>query len=536
MFATLLNYPKQVYKNWGYLYQASREAIWEQIALDPAQDAIIEWSFEKMVQYGHSAAEISLAKCCSGNFIQHWIPHLVQKTTATIIFPFIYPILNSSYISNIPGTSIVKESAAFFGVNPLEGLYSLGAIPKTLFGENNTISNTAEYLAFRENYHEERAQDDNFNEFMKSYKDFMEFSDALGHARSELTTLYKNRYLSSMPYKAYAYFRGKAYLYSNTIAEEAENDKKIEFYKLSLQKQTLSGEGICFANQTSHIYQNEMCPADHKLSWANWLYDNKWKITQEIAAPIIFKKIYSWALGYLQSHKLKTLIQDDKSGFSSYRFEDDDSYDDDHYRESPMLFGFDKQNLLWGMFKRKTDDQILEEAARILAPIPESSEYDDKSLETYLLMTPKRGAISKLKTSSSDSLEKAAASITPTAGMVTVLKKVFSTNDVEAVPSPQRDSYRAFSVDNVPLVLQPNSLRATYNDDREESPAIVLLLPDDNNDGSNLDDLPPLVPMLKPSASKTKPLAFCGDASSMVSYFADLALGKCVDPNCPTEH
>ena len=378
VYQAVVDYPKQVYKGYGHLYQASREISWEQLFLDPLQDTAIESSFEKMIQAGHSAAEIKIAKCCSGGFIEHLKPHLVQKTIATIAFPFVYPFLNGT--SNIPGASIVTEPAAFFGVNPLEGLYSLVTLPKTLLGEDNIISKSAKYLAFREDYHQDRAKDENFNQYMKVYKGYMEVCDAWGHARTELRTLYKNKDLSSMPYKAYVYFRLKFYLYSNTIAEEAENDKKIENLKLSPQKQDSSDNEICFANETIRVFEDETCPRVKPISWSDWLYENKWKIAEEIATPLIFKKIYSITMSYFSTPTPKDIIEeDDTEAFSTQ----EDPYGDLPYDapENPMFWGFDKQSVIFGLIRRQTDDQILEEAANRLAvrnrAFSSSSEEED---------------------------------------------------------------------------------------------------------------------------------------------------------------
>ncbi len=548
-------YSKQVYKGYGHLYQASREIFWEQLFLDPIQDTAIESSFEKMIQAGHSADEIKLSKCCSGGFIQHFIPHLAQKTLATIAFPLIYPFLNGT--SNIPGKSIITESAAFFGVNPLEGLYSLDTLPKTLLGEDNIISNGAKYLAFREDYHQARAKDEDFNQYMKAYKGYMEFCDSLMHAKTELKTLFNNKDLSTMPYKAYAYFKLKFYLYSNTMAEEAENDKKIENCKLSLQKETVPNTEICFANETISIYeqfsQYETCPAVKQISWTGWLYENKWKIAEEIAIPLIFKKLYAGVISYLPKTTPKDTAEegDDSETFSPQ--EDPDG----QLPYSPMFWGFDKQSLIFALIRRQTDDQILEEASNIIAVrsgVSSSILYEDTAVDNFDESSSSVAAAAQ-GSSSDDEEDEEVANFYEHASVIVAAEGSLSDYDDDlpyagngfVTPQQPEDSLpiaklspsrsRSYSSEGYKTPLGPTPLFFPIIDVIHEEDNFLPLQADDlddesMNEASLIDDHHQQAAL--PAAG-----IFCGDLSSIMPYLkiaGKVATGQCIDPDCNEMH
>lgn len=357
------NYFRQVYIGYGYLYKASTEIAWEQVGLDSAQDGVLDASFEEAIKLGHSASEIKISKCCSGGFFHHLKSHLVQKTAAVIVFPWVAPILNSTHLNNIPGKTLIAEGAEFSGINPLEGLYSISAIPKMILGDNNTISNAAEFFTFHDIFNIEKAKDLNFNEYMKFFKSFMEVCDGWGHSVREFTTLYNNRHLTSMPLKTYAYLRIKLGLYHNTKNEEALNDKRIE--QLSLQAQ----EAKLNENQD----QEGICLNHENPSWIAYLYENKWTITYNILTEILFAKIFTELYTRITSIDWKSYLSGDDKKFN---------HDPNQKSDIPYTKGYPLDNPFWpdnyandflnlwsinngkqvellGIFKRKTDDEIL---------------------------------------------------------------------------------------------------------------------------------------------------------------------------------
>lgn len=472
-------YFNQVYRGYGYLYKASTEIAWEQIGLDSVQDGILDSAFEKLIQLGHSTSEIILSKCCSGGFIYHLQSHLVQKTASVIFFPWIAPILSSPYIYNIPGKFLITEGAKLSGISPLEGLYSLSAAPKMILGENNTISNTAEYFTFHDIFNVEKAKDHEFNQYIKFFKSYMEFCDAWGHTIRESTTLYNNRHLTSMSYKTYAYAYTKLKLYYNTKQEEAINDKRIE--KLSLKgQQTL-------VNETNIDEDNSICLSNEDPSWRGYIYNNKWNIAyktlSEVAYAMIFKKFYStitnidWK-NYLPKTNPKP-NQPDIPYAKGYPLDDKDN------SENPTFLGWleiGKELSLLAILKRTPDDEVLQQAA--------------KTFEIYDEINYPRAASTRLKTIDSDHHfnqeieELTNQRVTTPPPMVTAIScPDFRTTEKlpVATPSPSRELQRSLS---------------TYSEGRKPKP-----LPETEEDILEKDTSSPIIkpiPLRRPSdASKS---------------------------------
>ena len=275
------NYALKVYNNYLYIWKARNEIFWEQILLDPAQDTIIENIFQRIIRFGHN----KIAPGDQGlHELLHQVPlpfglnvhtpgvefllHAGIKAGATLIFPFVYPILNSSFTDSISPElrNIVIQPVKFFGINPLEGLHSV----KFLSGENSTVGNMIEYLSYSENYHLDRASDESFKLYMDSYKLWMESIDAALHARGELSILYNNRQLSNMELKASLYLHARLYLYETTNEAEEVSNKKIELLKASHDSGTCTNiSHVHFAPQESSTW------SDWAYNGASWLYEHK---------------------------------------------------------------------------------------------------------------------------------------------------------------------------------------------------------------------------------------------------------------------
>ncbi len=531
------NYFTQVYTGYGYLYKASTEIAWEQVGLDSAQDGILDSGFEEAIKLGHSANEIKISKCCSGGFLHHLKSHLVQKTTAAIIFPWIAPFLNNTYLNNIPGKSLITEGAELSGINPLEGLYSISSIPRMILGENNTISNIAEFFTFHDIFNVEKAKDLDFNQYIKFFKSYMEFVDAYGHTIREFSTLYNNRHLASIPLKTYAYLRIKLGLYYNTKEEEALNDKRIE--ELSLQ------------NQDSAIKENSnddegICLNHEDPAWTNYLYENKWnigyKLLTEIALAKTFTAIYTritsidWKSYFPKSNNPSDPTNDTKPDYHKCSHEDCK-----HSHNKPVLLWGDlgKQGLEWIIPSIKTDDQMLQEV---------TGTFVDCSGEEYT------------QTGQQIIYESTTARTDPTMARAFSCPEFQGEINLVATPSPSKKMMRASSThiwkksdplfdgikeesdlgdNDEPTVLKPIPQRRT-----SETSKSALGNKDDGRDEELLPS--PLDP--------PQEIEFCllctkqdgeneehshqndPNADSLPIWLAKTIVGKCTDPNCDGDH
>lgn len=526
------NYFTQVYMGYGYLYKASTEIAWEQVGLDSAQDGILDSGFEEAIKLGHSASEIKISKCCSGGFFHHLTSHLVQKTTAAIIFPWIAPFLNNTYLNNIPGKSLITEGAELSGINPLEVLYSISAIPKMVLGENNTISNIAEFFTFHDIFNVEKAKDLDFNQYIKSFKNYMEFVDAYGHTIREFSTLYNNRHLASMPLKTYAYLRIKLGLYYNTKEEEALNDKRIEELSISNKdlaiKENNDDEGICLNHEDP--------------SWTNHLYEHKWNIGYKILTEIALAKVFTAIYTRVTSIDWKSYFpkpnnpSDPKDEIKAYHHKCD-HHGCEHANDKTDLWGdFSKQGeLTWILPSRKTDDQMLLEVVGSLDFEEEYTQEGQKILFGYTTLRPASPPIVK------------AASCPDFKGVITLV----------ATPSPSRQIMKHSSCKDNLFALEEEL------DDYQDSPVLRPIprrltletskyVLRNEEEISDEELLPP--PLILPSVINQKPV-FCqlctkqdadneelshqndqNNADSLSVWFTNTLLGKCTDPHCNGDH
>jgi hypothetical protein len=277
------NYYSEIYQGYKYILRSLMEISKEQLVIDPAQDTLIERAFLMAVQFGHSHQELT-----AGNNeiydLLHLIPlpfglnvhspgvefllHLGIKFGATVAFPLVLPFMNSTYTESI--SPKVKDTAIqltkFFGINPLEGLHSI----KALVPSNTTLSNGLDYISYGKSYHQMRADDNDYKQFMAAYKNWMESIDAVMHARGELSILSNNWHLSSMPLKTSLYLHARMYLYETTNAEEEANEQRIEAKKLA------HNDEICTNKIHVHPSQEEISNwGDWIYSGANWAHENK---------------------------------------------------------------------------------------------------------------------------------------------------------------------------------------------------------------------------------------------------------------------
>lgn len=501
--SVIANYFKQVYTGYGYIYKASTEIAWEQIGLDSAQDGALDSGFEHFIQFGHSANEIVLKKCCGGGFFYHLKSHLEQKTAAVIAFPWIAPILSSTYSSNIPWyiEDPIRMISEFSGINPLEGLYSLSTAPKIILGDNNVISSTAEYFTFHDIFNVEKAKDHKFNQYIKLFKSYMEFCDSIGHTIREATILYINLHLASMPYKAAIYLIIKSALYYNTKIEEASNDKRIEELSLQLQQSLI--------NEANIDEDNSICLSNEASSWNGHIY-NKWSIAALVGiSSITYAKLYSTVINidwrsYFPKHNNPSDPTDD----TKLDHHQCNHKKCDHFDGSSILWGdLHKQGLGWILPSRKADYKVLQEVAATARPTTPTLMAKAVSCPDF------KGKITAIATPS------------PSKKMI----RSSSTHGDEKEAKALLFDFKILETDTSSDMIRPMATRGNVIETSKS------VLGDDNNNIGNL--IPPSTSreeLLEDNEQpeETTTMVFCGSFAEVGKNLIYTAMTGCTNPDC----
>ena len=247
-----LTYLQKTLNGYSYLRKEVSEILLHQIAFDTIQDILIKEGFKFMMQYGNQIGKVNIHPTTGLHKLMHDIlghdlahslaiefaMHAAIKISVTAAFPLIYSLDFMSIVPQYARDNIIDPSIKFMGIQPLEIFNVIKVIPNKLFGSNNSISNTIDYLTLHENHYYDRAGDPQYEQFTNDYNNFMESVDAVIHATDDLSVLYNNINLPGAYKKALTWFQVKLNLYFNSEKFNQDHNDKIH----DLRQQNFSDE------------------------------------------------------------------------------------------------------------------------------------------------------------------------------------------------------------------------------------------------------------------------------------------------------